>query len=268
MDYSPQCICDFWPYDTYNAYCNASSVEELNAITSTFEKTPIVGHTEVKITLTGSQPINIPANMLSNKAATSIIFECKGESAGLGTIHPQAFISSAAATSMFQIMFCDLTDFDFAFLDQLRMLHTLRLYNTTLMTMAKMPLMPHLRTIELYAPIGFQEWHDPAQTPYLDTITINAAIETDETTIERIVEKLLYYENSLERLYLVNLGLTRVPSAVRNMSRLNQLDLSENLIRELPIGSLDLMSSLSSLWMANLPIETIYPGAFQGRTIR
>ena len=263
LNYRPQCICDFWPYETYNAYCNASSTQELNVITQTFEQTPIVDHFEVKITLTGSK-MSIPANMLSNKTAASIIIECKGDEAELGPIDPQAFISSAGKTSAFEIAFCDLTNFDFAFLAQLRVLATLRLRNTSVTTMARMPLMPHLRTIELYAPNGFREWHDPAQTPWLDTIIINAATGTDEATMEQITDTLVYYQWSLIRLYLVNLGLTRVPPVVRNMTNLNTLDLSENQITTLPSGSLALMSSVSSLWLHNMPLQMIEPEAFQG----
>lgn len=263
LDYSPQCICDYWPYETYNAYCNASSSQELNAIQQTFQLTPIVDHTEVKITLTGSK-MSIPANMLSNKTAVNIIIECIGDPAGLGTIDPQAFISSAAKTTFFEISFCDLTDFDFAFLAQLRVLSSLRLRNNSITTMAQMPLMPHLRTIELYAPNGFREWHNPAQTPWLDTITINSATDTNNTIMEQITDTLLYYEWSLIRLYLVNLGLTRVPPAVRNLSSLNILDLSENQITTLPTGSLALLSTVSSLWLSNMPLRNVEPGAFEG----
>lgn len=263
LDYSPQCICDYWPYETYNVYCNASSPEELNVITQTFQRTPIVEHFEVKISLTGS--MSIPANVFSNKTALSIIFECRGDGAKLGLIDPQAFISTAAKTSAFQIMSCDLTEFDFAFLAQLRILETLRLANTTLTTLARMPLMPHMRTIELYAPTGLREWHDPAKTPYLDTITINAAVDTDQNTMEQILETLVYYDSSLLRLYLVNLGLTRIPPAVRNLSRLNTLDFSENLISTLPSGSLALSSTLNSLWLGNMLLQNIEAGAFQGK---
>lgn len=262
LDYSPQCICDFWPYDTYNVYCNASSPEELNVIKQTFDRTPIIEHTEVKISLTG--PVSIPANIFSDKTATSIIFECRGGGAMLGIIDPQAFIASAGKTSAFQIMSCDLTEFDFAFLAQLRVLQTIRIANSTLTTMARMPLMPHMRMIELYAPTGFREWHDPAQTPFLDTIIINAAMDTDEDIIEKITEILLYYMGSLLRLYLVNLGLTRIPPATRNLQSLNTLDFSENPITTLPNGSLAFLSTLNSLWMGNMPIQNVDSDAFQG----
>lgn len=264
LDYSPQCICDFWPYETYNVYCNASSAEELNVITQTFQRTPIVKHTEVKISLTES--MSIPANFFSNKTAVSIIFECIGDSGKLGLIDPQAFILTAATTTAFGINFCDLTEFDFAFLAQLRVLASLRLYNTTMTTLAKMPFMPHMRTVELFGLTGLREWHDPAQTPFLDTITINAAIDTDQETMEKILETLLYYANSLRRLYLPNLGLTRVPPAVRNLTYLNTLDLSANLISSLPTGSLALSSTLDSLWLGNMLIQSVEPGAFQGKT--
>jgi hypothetical protein len=263
LDYSPQCICDFWSYDIFNIYCNASSPEELNVITQTFERTPIVEHFEVKISLTAS--MSIPANVFSNKTAISIILECIGDETKLGLIDPQAFIKTTAKTSAFQITYCDLTDFDFAFLAQLRILETLRLSNTTLTTMARMPLMPHMRTIELFAPTGLRHWHDPAQTPYLETITINAAADTDQDTMEKIVETLVYYDSSLLRLYLVNLGLTRIPPAVRNLSRLNTLDLTQNLISTLPNGSLALSSALSSLWLPYMPLQNIEAGAFRGR---
>jgi hypothetical protein len=209
--------------------------------------------------------MSIPANVFSNKTAVSIIFECRGDSAKLGLIDPQAFIMTAAKTSSFQIMSCDLTEFDFAFLAQLRVLETLRLANTTVTTLARMPLMPHMRTIELYAPTGLREWHDPAQTPYLDTITINAAADTDPDTMEKIVETLVYYDSSLLRLYLVNLGLTRIPPAVRNLSRLNTLDFSANLISTLPSGALALSSTLDSLWLGNMLLQNIEAGAFQGK---
>ncbi|XP_032785282.2 uncharacterized protein LOC116922910 [Daphnia magna] len=262
LNYGPQCICDFWSYETYNIYCNASSPAELDTIQQTFDQTPIVGHYEVKISLTA--PMSIPANMFSSKTAAFITFECRGDGVKLGTIDPQAFIASAGKTSAFQIMSCDLTEFDFAFLAQLRVLETIRIADCTLTTMARMPLMPHMRMIELYSPTGLREWYDPAQTPFLDTIIINAAKDTDQDTMETIVDTLLYYTNSLLRLYLVNLGLTRIPPTTRNFTSLNTIDFSENQISTLPSGSLAFTSTLNSLWLGNMPLQNIEPDAFQG----
>ncbi|XP_057375774.1 uncharacterized protein LOC130696697 [Daphnia carinata] len=262
LNYGPHCICDYWPYETYNIYCNASSPAELETIKKTFEQTPIVDHYEVRISLTAS--MSIPGHIFSNKTAGLISFECRGDGTKLGAIDPQAFIASAGRTSSFQIMSCDLTEFDFVFLAQLRVLETMRIADCTLTTMARMPLMPHMRMIELYAPTGLREWHDPAQTPFLDTIIINAATDTDQDTMETIVDTLLYYTGSLTRLYLVNLGLTRIPPAARNFTNLNTLDFSENQISTLPSGSLAFTSTLNSLGLANMPIQNIEPDAFQG----
>ncbi|KAI9553949.1 hypothetical protein GHT06_019220 [Daphnia sinensis] len=262
LNYGPHCICDFWPYETYNIYCNASSPAELDTIKQTFEQTPIAEHYEVKISLTAS--MSIPANIFSDKTAALISLECRGDGTKLGAIDPQAFIASAGRTSAFQIMSCDLTEFDFDFLAQLRVLETIRIADCTLTTMARMPLMPHMRMVELFAPTGLREWYDPAQTPFLDTIIINAAKDTDEDTMETIVDTLLYYTYSLLRLYLVNLGLTRIPPATRNFTSLNTLDFSENQISTLPSGSLAFTSTLNSLWLSNMPIQNIEPDAFQG----
>lgn len=89
---------------------------------------------------------------------------------------------------------------------------------------------------------------------------------TSPDTMESILETLLYYENSLVGLYLVNLGLGRVPPAVRNFSRLSSLNLNENLITTLPAGSLSLRSTLSALSLGSMPIQSVEPFAFDGKS--
>ena len=263
LNYTRHCVCDFWPYETFDAYCNVSTPQDLAEITEAFDSTPIIDHFEVSFTFFSSE-ITIPKNVLSNKRAKTIRIDCMNSS--IDYIDNEAFIYSEATVTAFEIQYCDLNSetFDFEFLKQFRMLHTLRISESTIKTFKNMPFLPHVQTIELNAIQGLENWYDPSQTPVVSSITINGVTETSAETVERIIETLYYYDNFLRTLYLKNLGLTRVPEVLRNFSSLNTLDLGENLMQELPEDSLNLMSSLSSLFLWNVPLRKIHPGAFRG----
>lgn len=263
LDYTSHCVCDFWPYETFDAYCNVTTSQDLAEITGAFAATPIIHHTEVQFTFL-SPNITIPKNVLSNKTAKTIKIDCLGNS--LDLIDNEAFIFSEGTVTAFEIFYCDLNGdtFSFEFLKQFRMLNTIRISESSMKTFKNMPFLPHVQTVELNAIQGLQSWYDPHQTPVVNTITINGVTETSSEIVEQIIETLYQYDYSLRRLFLRNLGLTRVPAVLRNFSSLNILDLSDNLMQELLPDSLNLQSSLDSLILWNVPLLRIHPGAFGG----
>ena len=269
LDYSPLCICDYWPYTTYNIYCNISSAADWPQITDTFHKTTITEHFELQLTLSQSG-MSIPANVLSDKIALSIIIKCADESIQLSAIHPNAFTGTQTSSIMIQL--CSLTNFNFAFLAQFnKSLEVLRLYNTTLERFELMPQLPQLRMLDLLGVRGLKAlWSDagnPEQliTPLLETVMINSVVGgISEADLNGIGELLKVYENSLRNLHLVGLNLTQVPPVARELAHLRTLDLSDNLMTELPAGSMALKSTLNRLSLLNVPLRTIHPNAFQG----
>ena len=270
LDYSSLCICDSWPYTTINIFCNISSEGDWQVLTEAFSKTNITEHFELRLTLSQSGLI-IPANVLSDKSALIIIIQCADDSFVLESVHPNAFAASATKASSLMIDSCSLPNFDFAFLDQLNEnLETLRLHKVALNKLELMPRLPKLRMLELFGIRGLKSlWldaGDPAQliTPLLETVIISSIADISEADVDAMGELLQLYEHSLRHLYLVELGLNKVPQIARQLHNLWTLDLSENQMTDLPDGSMALNSALSTLRLWNIPLQTIHPNAFQG----
>ena len=105
--------------------------------------------------------------------------------------------------------------------------------------------------------------HGPFKT-LLETVIISSIADISEADVDAMGELLQLYEHSLRHLYLVELGLNKVPQIARQLHNLWTLDLSENQMTDLPDGSMALNSALSTLRLWNIPLQTIHPNAFQG----
>ena len=215
--------------------------------------------------------MSIPVDVLSDKIAQSIIIKCADESIQLSSIHPTAFAASATEANTFTIQLCSLTNFNFAFLTQINAsLVYLRLHNTTLERFEMMPQLPQLRVLDLLGVRGLKAlWSDagnPEQliTPILNSVYFNSVLGMSEADLNGIGDLLKLYEKTLRNLYLIGMGLTQVPRVARELTSLWALDLSDNLMTELPAGSVALQSTLYNLRLHNVPLRTIHPDAFQG----
>jgi len=85
-----------------------------------------------------------------------------------------------------------------------------------------------------------------------------------EADLNGIGDLLKLYKKTLRNLYLIGRGLTQVPRVARELTSLWALDPSDNLMTELPAGSVALQSTLKNLLLHNVPLRTIHPDAFLG----
>ena len=167
-----------------------------------------------------------PADLLAGKRVDGIAIMCEG-ALQLQHIDVDAFRSSENFTTFVWLDGCDLTspEFDFYFLNNFNVLDSMEISAGGSSVFPPMPFLPKLSKLHTRLSSGLRRWYQPEQTPALNDIRLfNIGASSDEA-INAIMQSLAFYNDTLQKLDLEYVGLTRIPAQIRYFTRLHSLTL-------------------------------------------
>lgn len=250
-------------------HCNVTSTADYNTIRSFVRNTTTIfdgiSLTQVYFNLQSADQIPVPSDLLDSGSLESLMyvsFICPNNSVPLGPVALDAF-PVANSLGYFYIYDCDLNDFSFDFLQSLTLINEIHVSGSSFSTFNSMPTIPSITTVKLSNCTGFQQWYPPSQTTNLTSIWIDYSNLTD-TQIDGIFDSMGdTYSDQLTKVFLDGNELTSVPPFVLTLSKLDELNMSNNSIKMLPSNSLDFISHrLRFLILEHNQIGLIAPGAF------
>ena len=243
---------------SYDVACFGLPADQVQRI---FEATPIRDHARFYLYINYT---TLPAHLIGPNRAQEISIYCQNQ-LRLEHIDVDVFRSSEHYTTEISIGRCDLTATNFNFLKSFSVLARIRIFGGPLLTLESMPYLPSLDFIWLFDCPGFRQWHQPSRTPNLQLIRLRDIGAIDETTIDNILNSLVYYNSTLKELSLVEVGLKRIPPHIKLFTQLRELAITGDIIPTLTSGSMALSSRVQNIWMNDLSIETVEPDTFQGK---
>ncbi len=268
-DYSP-CECATQGPQYYDSlYCDGSLVT-VEAVAGLFERvTTPVFDTFTMTYFPNAVDGGIPANFTAGKIIMqTIVIECLDHT--FVKISDNAFDSTAPFTTIVQFKKCNLENFNF-------------LNNFSKITSLLIDSFPDLGNIFVTFPTYFPllivltirdclGWNHLQNMPsileakQLKTFYLTGSVNMDDDATSLVMDWAAHsFGSSLTSLYLYNNNFTKIPSQIEFFSRLNYLDLEENLINIVPKYSLTLNSSeLKFVSVSNCGINDIEPDGIQG----
>ena len=203
----------------------------------------------------------IPDSLIANKRIEYIVLDCEDRPLNVSV---DAFRSSENHTVEVLFIDCDLTTTHLHFLTNFTMLDYFGVVGGVLESFPSMPLLPNMQYMHLQNFSGLTQWYEPSLTPVLQYICILNLETEGDVAIERIMQVIPYYADTLRTLILDSVGLTRIPPQIKSLKRLEWLDLNNDTISVLPNAALALDVKLQFLSLDYMRIDTIEPGALQG----
>jgi len=256
FDYRPcQCSADG---SGYTVTCSGVPADQIRSV---FQSTPVRDH--YRLVLRGDYS-SLPANLSADKRVQILTLSGPDSSVRLEHVDVDAFRSSQEYLSSLSIEGFDLTSVNLDFLANFSAVRELSLGYGVLATLESMPFLPSLQRLSVVAGRGFHRWHDPTLTPNLLSIDIAHIEAASEATINGLLESVVHYKDNLERLYLWDVGLTRIPPQLGSFNRLDDVYLRYNAIDVVTAGSIQFNAKVRYFWMVNSGIQTIQPQSFQG----
>ena len=224
-DYSP-CTCpmrDNLDYISFDINCYNVTTEEVKEI---FEMTtPFdIQNLDLKI---HSSKVFITKDIFANRRITNIILHNFSNEKVILHIHQQAFHSFREFVKDFRIIFYNLRDLSFDFLSGFHYLYTLCIMDCNNVNISTLPPLPRLVDLYIIHCTGLNDWNELPQLVnglYFLALNENGLNDVQINNILQWVQKSPSY-NILTRLWLNSNALTRIPSQIKDFSRLLGIDL-------------------------------------------
>lgn len=226
--------------------------------------------TEITLTIIndiGEEKVMIPPHFFKEADIEHLVLSCTDESFYL-IVDQNAFQTILSTLISFEIQGCNLNRFNFTFLEGFQNIERIKLYHTTFPPSAALENIPRLnnwQSFEITHCIGEVEWSCPPSIESLLELNLESNGLVDDAVMD-ILDSVLTFNGMLEVINLRNNSLTEVPELINSFPNLESFDMSDNLVKHLPRGSLSISSlNVTYIGMNNLSLHKIDPEAFQGK---
>lgn len=223
--------------------------------------------TSFKLTIAPSETSSIPANLLGTSSTSRLSITCMGSSYQLA-IDKNAFRSSKLSAKGVSIRDCDLgKQPDFAFLSGFQSLISLTIHNSkNFNSFEGVPSQSQFEQVAIWNSRGFENLKDCPQIalPSLKQFYLIGNELDDETTAKLLETFAQASVGTLEELKIDQNKLTRIPDLVKSFSKLNELRLENNAIKNINAKSLALSGFVGFLHLGENTLSSFEPDAFGG----
>ena len=213
----------------------------------------------------------VPPNVLSGHFVFGTI-ALKGQSQGYQKlkIDPEAFSCTKNMTSSFEIANCDLSNEDFFFLKEFKMLTFFSIYSSANIHLANWKNLPSLalHSINIFHCPTLDEWDRFLSMVNQFRLRSINLYDNDigDKTMSRILKWLLESPSS-ESLNFLTINknlLTYIPSQISLFKNLKSIDISDNQLLSFCTSSIITVRSLTSVALHFNNIQFLMPGALKG----
>lgn len=211
----------------------------------------------------------IAEDFLNGKRSRSIFLSCPVDISSYElVIHRDAFRSSSDYTQQLYISGCDLSWWNFTFLEDFTRMSDVKILNSiNVHSFWLLPPLPAMTELTFDQCSGLQGLAFPARSlPGLERLYISNN-QLDDRTVDSILGAISSSpaSNKLQWLDLTRNLLTKVPVQIPLFADLKFLYLQENQISKLASGSLSMAGDVDSLFLSRNSITLIESNAFKGR---
>jgi len=248
--------------------CVKVSILDIKAF---FQRTDLIDNNplrSINVTLLRGDEF-IPADILGNKKTEKIIIQCDDDSSL--KIDANAFQSTKNYTITLALVNFDTNQLDLEFLSGFNQLTELIFYKVRHIekSLPVLPLLPQLALLEFNNVTGLND--SKISFPILSTgglkkfALLFSGENISDASVGRMMDWILLSSaKTLEKLQIVNVGITEIPTQIPSFTALEYLVLDKNSISSIKNGALSFSGPVKVLRLWENKINSIEPGAFQG----